>query len=78
MKRASPNADARPITDADERQRMPCSTTIRLHLAGVRAERQADADLLRALLDRVGHQAVDADRRQQQRRRSRRPSSAAC
>ena len=38
-----------------------------LHLAGLGAERQADADLLRPLLDRVRHQAVDADRREQQR-----------
>ena len=34
----------------------------------LRAERQPDADLLRPLLDRVRHQSVDADRRQQQRR----------
>ena len=49
---------------------MPCSTTMFLTWLRRRAEREPDADLLRPLLDRVRHQAVDADRRQQQRRRA--------
>ena len=47
---------------------MPWRTTMFLTCDRLRAERQADADLLRPLLDRVRHQAVDADRREQQRR----------
>ena len=32
-----------------------------------RAERDADADLVRSLRDRVGHHAINADRGEQQR-----------
>ena len=67
MKRASPNADASPTTTPTSASAMPWKHHHVLHLAGLRAERQADADLLRALLDRVRHQPVDADRREQQR-----------
>ena len=43
----------------------------------LRAERHADADLLRPLRDAVGDDAVDPDRGQQQRRARRRSSAAA-
>ena len=37
------------------------------HLRRMRAERQPDADFLRALADEQRHHAVDADRRERQR-----------
>ena len=78
MKRASPNAAARPIATPTSASRMPWKTTMFLTCDRLRAEREPDADLLRPLLDRVRHQAVDADRREQQRRARRTPSSATC
>ena len=47
--------------------RTPCPSTMPTHVARRRAERHADADLVRALRHEVRHHAVDADRRQQQR-----------
>ena len=46
--------------------------------AALRAERHADADLLRPLLDRVRHQAVDADGGEQQRRARRAADREEC
>ena len=62
-----PERDAEADHDADERQHHALADDHVLDLRDLRAERQADADLLRPLLDRVRHQAVDADRREQQR-----------
>ncbi len=67
MSRASPNAPPRPMTTPTSASTIPWRTTMFFDLRRLRAERQADADLLRPLLDRVGHQAVDADRGEQQR-----------
>src|SRR5262245_9769638 len=46
--------------DADERHALPHD--VPAHLVGLRAERHANADLLRAVLHRVRHEAVNADR----------------
>jgi hypothetical protein len=53
--------------DAGQRQAQPLEHHHALHLADLRSEGEADADLVRPLLDGVGHQAVDADRREEQR-----------
>ena len=68
--RARQNDDAKADHHADDRQPHALEDDHVLDLRRLRAEREADADLLRPLLHRVRHQAVDADCRQQQRRRA--------
>ena len=70
MKRASANAAAMPTTTPTSASRIPWLTTIVRTCPVSRAQRQPDADLLRALLDRVRDQSVDADRGQRQRRQA--------
>src|SRR5262249_7311358 len=55
--------------NAAERQPYSLSDYQPQHMAGLRSQRHANADLLRTLRDRVGHHAVDADGRQRQRQR---------
>jgi hypothetical protein len=64
--------------DAGQRQAHPLEHHHVLHLADLRSEGEADADLVRPLLDGVGHQAVDADRREEQRVDAESRSSATC
>ena len=67
MNLASQKAPPRPSTTPTSASRMPWTTTMFLTVRRLRAEREADPDLLRPLLDRVRHQPVDADRGEQQR-----------
>ena len=61
-RRAHTNDDA----DSDEAQAL--QTTMRAERRRLAAEREADADVARVLLDEVRHHAVDADDRQHERR----------
>ena len=61
------NDPTTPIDDADERQPDALDDDELQDVAAAGAERHADADLLRPLLDRVREHAVDADRGEDQR-----------
>ena len=67
MKRVSPNAAPIPITTPTTARRIPCQTTRERMRRAVGAESHADAHFLGALLDGVGHKAVDADSGQDKR-----------
>ena len=59
------NADS----DPEEREAQPLHHDQVAHVHRLRAERHTDPDFLRALLDRIGHQAVESHRGQKQRDR---------
>ena len=66
--RARPNAEAEPDHHSDRGQANALQHHHVADLRSVRAERQADADFLRALGHRVRHQTVDPDRCERERR----------
>ena len=76
---SAPSAPARPSTRPMPVSVMPFAAPCRSSAARGRAERGADADLVRALRHRVRDHAVDADRGEQQRQRGedRRAASSA-
>ena len=57
------------------RRKAPCSTMLD-DSAAIGAERHAHADLVRALRDRVGGHAVEADRREHERDDAEQPGQA--
>ena len=59
-----------PATTPTKASLMPCQTTSLRMTRSIGAESHADAHLLGALRDRIGHQAVDADGGKQQRHRA--------
>ena len=67
MKRVSPKAAAIPIHDADDGEAHPMPDDQGADAGAVGAEGHADAHFLGALLDGVGHEAVDADGGQDKR-----------
>ena len=66
-KRLAPSAMPQAGDDADGDEHHRLAHHEPQHVAALRAERHADADLVRAARDAVGHQAEQADRREQQR-----------
>ena len=64
----------RPMAAPTSVSRSAWPTVSRTHVAGRRAERDAQADLVAPLRDEVGDHRVEADRGQDQRERRRRPS----
>ena len=73
--RADTRAMALPLRQPeDQSQALP--EHHREHVAGLRAQRHAEAHLLRTPADRVAHDAIQADRCQQQRNRGETPREA--
>ena len=62
INRVRPKAAAQSDNHPDQRQAHPLHDNHILDVRGTRAEGQPNADLLSALVNRIRHQAVDADR----------------
>ena len=65
MRKSAPTA---PTTIPIAARSAPCRSTSREHVASLRAEGDAHADLLPALRDQVRDHAIDAERREHERR----------
>ena len=76
MVRPSASDPSSPSAEPRHRRRQPAGEHHPQHGGRVRAERHADADLLRPCRDRLMDDAVHADHRQDQRARPRAPPAA--
>jgi len=48
----------------------PCPKTVRENVGSLRAERHANSDFVDALTGHIGHNAVDADKREREAKQS--------